>query len=326
MSLNPIIALAAVIKSCSDAKTRVKQNKRLCGHLVDVIEALNPVLETVKKNERGHERTLTKLLEVVKDAEALLERQTRRRSLVLRMCTSTSAALEFDNINRRLGALTGTLTLSMLSSLSPRGEHKDLGEHPAHPSTTPSTTPPKPKGNTRTDGGIKMHEGDVKVLLSWRARSDVLAKLWPVDENPFSWKGVSFEGGRVTKLWLQHNQLSGSIPKELGQLSALTELELHDNQLSGSIPKELGQLSALTELWLHRNQLSGSIPKELGQLSALTELQLHDNQLSGSIPKELGQLSALTLLELNDNQLSGASRRSSGSCRRSRYCGSTTTN
>ena len=65
MSLNPIIALAAVIKSCSDAKTRVKQNKRLCGHLVDVIEALNPVLETVKKNERGHERTLTKLLEVV---------------------------------------------------------------------------------------------------------------------------------------------------------------------------------------------------------------------------------------------------------------------
>ena len=44
MSLNPIIALAAVIKSCSDAKTRVKQNKRLCGHLVDVIEALDPVL------------------------------------------------------------------------------------------------------------------------------------------------------------------------------------------------------------------------------------------------------------------------------------------
>ena len=60
-----------------------------------------------------------------------------------------------------------------------------------------------------------MHEGDVKVLLSWRARSDVLAKLWPVDENPFSWKGVSFEGGRVTKLWLQHNQLSEH-PKELG--------------------------------------------------------------------------------------------------------------
>ena len=34
-----------------------------------------------------------------------------------------------------------------------------------------------------------MHEGDVKVLLSWRARSDVLAKLWPVDENPFLGKG-----------------------------------------------------------------------------------------------------------------------------------------
>ena len=313
MSMNPIIALAAVIKSCSDAKTRVKQNKRLCGHLVDDIEALDPVLETVKNNERGHELTLMKLLQVVEDAEALLERQTRRRSFVLRMCTSTSAALEFDNINRRLASLTGALTLSqsalnnaMLSSLSQRGEYKDPGEHPAHPSTTPSPTPPKPKVNTRTDGGIKPHEGDVKVLLSWRARSDVLAKLWPVDENPFSWKGVSFEGGRVTKLWLDDNQLSGSIPKELGQLSALTDLQLNDNQLSGSIPKELGQLSALKDLRLHKNQLSGSIPKELGQLSAVTLLWLNNNQLSGSIPKELGQLASLQKLWLNNNQLSGS--------------------
>ena len=315
MSLNPIIALAAVIKSCSDAKTRVKQNKRLCGHLVDVIEALDPVLETVKNNERGHEPTLKKLLEVVEDAEALLERQTRRRSFVLRMCTSTSAALEFDNINTRLAALTGTLTLSqsalsnaMLSSLSPRGDYKDPGEHPAHASTTPSPTPPKSKGNTRTDRGMpwELHEGDVKVLLSWRARSDVLAKLWPVDENPFSWKGVSFEEGRVTNLLLSETQLSGSIPKGLGQLSALTKLWLNNNQLSGSIPKGLGQLSALTELQLYGNQMSGRIPKGLGRLSALKDLKLHENKLSGSIPKEIGQLSALTSLWLNGNQLSGS--------------------
>ena len=332
MSMNPIIALAAVIKSCSDAKTRVKQNKRLCGHLVDDIEALRSCAGDGEEQREGAR---------VDSYEALAGGRRRRGSA---RAANQTEEFRVENVHEHICSARvrqhqqkariahgsadfcqSALNNAMLSSLSQRGEYKDPGEHPAHPSTTPSPTPPKPKVNTRTDGGIKPHEGDVKVL-SWRARSDVLAKLWPVDENPFSWKGVSFEGGRVTKLWLDDNQLSGSIPKELGQLSALTDLQLNDNQLSGSIPKELGQLSALKDLRLHKNQLSGSIPKELGQLSAVTLLWLNNNQLSGSIPKELGQLSALMLLWLNNNRLSGSIRRSSGSCRRSRYCGSMGTN
>ena len=39
------------------------------------------------------------------------------------------------------------------------------------------------------------------------------------------------------------NQLSGSIPKELGQLASMEELELDNNQLSGSIPEELRRLA-----------------------------------------------------------------------------------
>ena len=45
--------------------------------------------------------------------------------------------------------------------------------------------------------------------------------------------------------------------------SSLEELWLNNNQLSGSIPKELGQLASLRRLWLNNNQLSGSIPEEL---------------------------------------------------------------
>ena len=41
---------------------------------------------------------------------------------------------------------------------------------------------------------------------------------------------------------LGYNMLSGSIPKELGQLASLQKLSLHNNQLSGSIPKELQHL------------------------------------------------------------------------------------
>ena len=51
----------------------------------------------------------------------------------------------------------------------------------------------------------------------------------------------------------------------------VTELDLRDNQLSGSIPSELGNLANLEGLWLDGNQLSGPIPSELGNLANLQD-------------------------------------------------------
>jgi Leucine-rich repeat (LRR) protein len=128
---------------------------------------------------------------------------------------------------------------------------------------------------------------------------------WLETNTPCGWKGVTCSGGHVSGLKLSSNQLSGSIPPELGQLSNLEDLVLFSNQLSGTIPAELGQLTNLTWLSLRSNQLSGTIPPELGQLTNLTELYLFSNQLSGTIPPELGQLSRLQWLYLDYNQLSG---------------------
>ncbi len=110
----------------------------------------------------------------------------------------------------------------------------------------------------------------------------------------------------LTGLYLWGNQLSGSILPEIGNLTALTVLSLSKNQLSGAIPSEIGNLTALTELSLWGNQLTGSIPPEIGNLTALTALSLRNNLLSGSIPPEIGNLTALTKLLLYSNQLSGA--------------------
>ena len=114
---------------------------------------------------------------------------------------------------------------------------------------------------------------------------------WLSDRPIGEWSRVSTDGdGRVTGLWLDGNQLSGSVPSELGNLDNLRTLSLSDNQLSGSIPSELGNLANLGVLWLDVNQLSGSIPLELGNLANLYSLYLGDNELSGSIPLELGNL------------------------------------
>ena len=117
------------------------------------------------------------------------------------------------------------------------------------------------------------------------------------------------ELSRIIQLDLGWNQLTGTIPAELGQLSTLQTLTLAGNELSGSIPAELGQLSNLTDLYLQFNEsshLSGTIPAELGQLTKLENLILSGNEFTGSIPAELGNLMSLRNLHLQYNQLSGS--------------------
>jgi Leucine-rich repeat (LRR) protein len=110
----------------------------------------------------------------------------------------------------------------------------------------------------------------------------------------------------LTLLWLGSNQLTGSIPSEIWELTNLTQLSFYNNQLTGSIPSEVGQLINLMSLSLNRNQLLDSIPAEIGNLTQLMQLYLYGNQLTGSIPPEIGNLTKLLYLRLEENQLEGS--------------------
>ncbi len=110
---------------------------------------------------------------------------------------------------------------------------------------------------------------------------------------------------RVVQLELIDNQLTGSIPAELGNLTKLQTLSLINNQLTGRIPPELGNLTNLQMLNLDKNQLTGSIPPALGNLTKLRALNLTYNRLTGSIPPALGNLTNLWVLDLSDNRLTG---------------------
>ena len=58
---------------------------------------------------------------------------------------------------------------------------------------------------------------------------------------------------------------------------------LYANELTGSIPTELGLLSNLEVLFLEENMLSSTIPTELQSLQALEARELDNNQLTGSV-------------------------------------------
>jgi len=120
-----------------------------------------------------------------------------------------------------------------------------------------------------------------------------------------TWHGITVVDDHVTSIDLNNNNLDGTIPAKLGNLTNLLRLYLYNNKLTGKIPPELGDLSNLVGLSLVFNQLSDKIPAELGNLTNLKWLYLYQNQLTGSIPVDLFALSNLVHLYLNDNRLDG---------------------
>ena len=135
---------------------------------------------------------------------------------------------------------------------------------------------------------------------------------WAVTKNPCAWFGVNCQGNRVSAIVLEQtpndpgNNLVGSIPGSIGNLTGLVTLDLASNELAGSIPTNIGRLKKLTALDLSGNLLTGAIPSQVGGLTSLSvELDLHSNQLTGGLPTSLTNLNAVQILDLGSNSLSG---------------------
>nr|KAJ0226399.1 hypothetical protein LSAT_V11C100013920 [Lactuca sativa] len=84
-------------------------------------------------------------------------------------------------------------------------------------------------------------------------------------------------------LHLGSNRFTGSIPNFFRNLTNVLTLDIGNN-LSGRIPKFLGELSNLRILLLRKNNFNGFIPRQLCQLSNMSFIDLSANSFSGSIP------------------------------------------
>lgn len=88
-------------------------------------------------------------------------------------------------------------------------------------------------------------------------------------------------------LWLDSNDIVGTIPTQVSHLSGIASLSITNTTLTGTIPTELGDCTDLRRLWLYSNKLSGNIPDSLATLPELEVLELHHNNLVGNIPTGL---------------------------------------
>lgn len=212
------------------------------------------------------------------------------------MCSGGGRPVTGNRISPRTLVLTatGAALLVLVISVRTAGES---GPDPTLCDHDPASDIPAGAPGTARDCAILL---EAMATLAGTAALD-----WSASRPVATWQGVVMRDGRITQLRLGSSGLTGSIPGELGGLSALEELHLDDNGLTGSIPRELAGLPELDELNLSGNRLTGGIPAELGRMSQLDELDLSGNGLTGSIPAELGDGRRLERLNLSDNALTG---------------------
>ncbi len=128
-----------------------------------------------------------------------------------------------------------------------------------------------------------------------------------LNDSVYKWYGVTINtAGVVSSVTLKNNNLSGTIPAEIGDFTGLLTLNLAENHLTGTIPSSITNLaSSLRYLILSNNQLSGNIPLEIYDLTLLVDLELDHNQFNGEISTNIQNLSNLVVLNLSNNNLIG---------------------
>ncbi|KAF5198735.1 Leucine-rich repeat receptor protein kinase msp1, partial [Thalictrum thalictroides] len=97
-------------------------------------------------------------------------------------------------------------------------------------------------------------------------------------------------------LSLLGNLITGTIPKEIGNIRTLEDLNIQDNRMGGPIPKELGNLVNLGRAMLGGNDFTGVLPDTFGNLKNLTDFRIDGVSFSGKIPEFFGNWTKLVRL------------------------------
>ena len=143
------------------------------------------------------------------------------------------------------------------------------------------------------------NDTDLAPLLAFKARLEISNNYLQGDLDFFA---VLSNCRHLEFLNIQMNSFTGIISDFTGNLSTdLVMLAADSNNLSGSIPSTISNLTGLSLLSLSGNQISGMIPDSIVLLENLQVLDLAMNSMFGPIPTIIGTLRRMFALFLGHN-------------------------
>ncbi|XP_059642080.1 receptor protein kinase TMK1 [Cornus florida] len=155
-------------------------------------------------------------------------------------------------------------------------------------------------------GESQTNPNDASVMLALKKSLNPSEDLGWSDPEPCQWSHVVCSGDkRVTRIQIGHQNLQGTLPSNLSNLTELERLELQWNNISGPLPS-LNGLSSLQVLMLSNNQFS-SIPRDFFTgMSSLQSVEIDNNPfLAWEIPQSLRNSSTLQNFSANSANITG---------------------
>ncbi|CAN6576413.1 unnamed protein product [Malus baccata var. baccata] len=144
--------------------------------------------------------------------------------------------------------------------------------------------------------GVTCHHSTKRVMILDLEAQELVGSL------PHSIGNLTY----LTGINLRHNHFRGEILQEMGRLRSLQYLNMSYNSFVGKIPTNISYCTQLMMLDVSSNMIIGSIPDQLSSLLNLTHLWVYGNNLTGTIPSWIGNFSSLNTLYLDTNNFQGS--------------------
>ena len=148
---------------------------------------------------------------------------------------------------------------------------------------------------------------DAEFMLSLKKSLNVPDSLGWSDPDPCKWNHVvCSDEKRVTRIQIGRQNLQGTLPSNLQNLTQLERLELQYNNISGNLPS-LNGLSSLQVILLSDNKFT-SVPSDFfAGLSSLQSVEIDNNPFSNwVIPESIQNASGLQNFSANSANISGS--------------------
>ncbi|PSS26842.1 Phytosulfokine receptor 1 like [Actinidia chinensis var. chinensis] len=170
---------------------------------------------------------------------------------------------------------------------------------------------------------LSCNSNDLKALEDFLSELGSGINGWDTNSSSSSpnccnWPGITCDspaaGGRVVKLELSRQRLTGKISQSLSGLDQLKTLNLSFNFLRSPLPQSLLNFPNLEVLDLSNNNLFSSIPGDIN-LPSLQILDISDNSLTGSVPMGVwNNLTRIRFVDMGFNYFSGSIPPGIGNC------------